>query len=176
MDNISENDKLRISNILKAVYDSLSNKINSLEKVSFDFENKLSAFNPKLLNHLKKNCHNEFDWIEKNGTKVVKNGVESLEIKPEARGQAAEKFKELESCTSKHDFGLKGVIEGLSSKTEDFQKENEGCMNNCLSSFNTKSDAELNKCFTTCFDNFFTTTQRLFDDVTIKVNDIEKKI
>ncbi len=176
MESISENDKIRISNILKAVYESLSSKISSLEKASFDFENKLSVFNPKLLSHLKKSCIKEFDWIEKNGIKVEKDGVESMEIKPEARGQAPEKFKEWEACTSKHDFGLRGTIEGLSANTENLQKDNENCMNSCLSSFQTKSDDDLKKCFTTCFDNFFTKTHKLFDDASIKVNEIDKKI
>ncbi len=176
MENISENDKIRISNILKAVYESLSYKINSLEKASFDFESKLSVFNPKLLTHLKKSCIKEFDWIEKNGIKTVKDGVESMEIKPEAQGQAAEKFKEWEACTSKHDFGLRGTIEGLSLNTENLQRDNENSMNICLSSLQTKSDDDLKKCFTSSFDNFFTKTQKLFDEASIKVNEIDKKI
>lgn len=176
MENLTENDKKRLSTLLKEVYDSFIDKLTTLDKKSQEVEHKMETINPKLQSHLKTKCAQEFAWIEKNGKIVTKDGMTGIEINDDAKPYAEENFKKWEKCTSENDYGFRQSLSKVEETFQNVQNDQQECMNKCISSISTKNDSELKDCFKGCFNSFFDFNLKSLSDTLNKIDEIDRKI
>ena len=175
MDTLSDEDKKRVHGILKSVFDGVLDKVKVIERLSESLENQMSIINPKVIDHLKNKCSNEFAWLEKNGKMSEKNGEIGLEIIDEAKPEAEKFFQKWEACTSSNDFGLKKHFLDIEDKTAKLQKDNEACINSCLKSMNVE-DKILFSCFSSCINNFFDSSKVIMESSLGHIRSIDSKL
>jgi hypothetical protein len=176
MENFTENDKKRLSTLLKEVYDSFVDKLTILDKKSQDVEHKMEILNPKLQSHLKSKCAQEFAWIEKNGKIVTKDGITGIDINDDAKPYAEENFKKWEKCTNENDFGFRQNLAKVEDNFQNVQNDQQECMNKCITSLNSKNDNEVKDCFKGCFNSFFDFNLKTLSDTLNNIEEIERKI
>jgi hypothetical protein len=173
MDKLPEKDKVRLSSILKTIYESFAGKFEEGEKKSQQLELRLSVFQPKLINYIRQKCSKEYEWIEKN-VSSLSNG--EIKIKDESKAEADKYFSEWEACASKNDFGTREFFQNLETQQKDLHQTNEKCMKLCIDNLDNKIDDDLKICFTNCFSSMFHDTEKVIESINKRLDDIERRL
>ena len=177
MQNLNDGERQRVGKLLEEIYMSLTDKMKNLEKLSNTIEEKMLTFQPKLLTHLGNKCKTEYDWIKKNTKYIEKDGQVTLDIAEDEdiRDVANDNIKAFETCSAANDFGLQSYFEKMEIQNFNDQKNNESCLNSCVTDVNSKSDDQMKSCFSTCFTSYFNNTEQTIQDVIHQVSQTEKR-
>lgn len=172
--NISESDKARVSESMKEIYESNADKVKNLELISQSLEQKMSLFQPKLINFLKLKCQQEYEWISKYTKVNESNGEMSIDVPKDQVAEAEEKFKSWENCAQQNDNGTKDFFMSVEQSNAELGKTNEECIMKCLNEVQSKSNIELKSCLSTCFSSYFDNTEKTLKNVISKIDLLEK--
>jgi len=176
MSNPSDALQVRIQNIYKDVLGELKSRIDSIERVGRNFENKILDLQKRLFGAMKSNCRTQLEWIEQNGRISEKDGGLHIEIKEEARAEGQKYLEEFKECADKSSFGLRGYFDQMNESQNRIYSENEKCMVGCLQKPEEKSDDQLKGCIKSCFYETFQGVEKIYHDVDVKLDDISRRI
>lgn len=175
MEDISQDDKIRLTGIFKSIYDNLGSRFVSLDKQSNEIAGRLEVIQQKLMGHFQKQCSKEFDWISKHSEKGA-NGELEIKFEDKEASEAQAQMAAWDNCTSKHDFGTKEFFKNIESKQNSLQNNNEDCIKNCVLSVKKSTDDQIKSCLNSCFDKVFQDTADINSNVLKKIGDIESKL
>lgn len=176
MEHLSIEEKKRVGEALQNVYENLADKIKNVEILSNSLEKKMTTFQPRLINFLKGKCQEEYQWIEKYGKLTEVDGQIKIDVPVDQRPFAEENFRKWEKCSEKNDLGVKKFFNAVETENIGNQKSNEVCMNSCIKDISSKSNQDIEKCFTGCFTNFFTKTEFSLNQIVDKVSQFDKQL
>ena len=140
MSNQNDPLQIRIQNIYKDVLGELKHKIDSIERVGRNFENKIVDLQKRLFTLMKSNCRTQYEWIERNGHISEKDGGLHIEIKEEAREEGKKYLEDFKECADKSSYGLRGYFDQMNDSQNRIYSDNEKCMVGCLQRPEEKSD------------------------------------
>jgi len=166
----------RIENLYKDVLGELRYKIDSIEKVGRNFEQKIMDIQKRLFGVMKDNCKTQYEWIEQNGKIVEKDGGLHIEIKEESRAEGQRYLEEFKECADKSSYGLRGYFDQMNESQNKLYSDNEKCMVGCLQRPEEKSDEQLKMCIKSCFNETFDGVERIYSEVDVKLDDINRRI
>ena len=176
MSNPNDPMQVRIQNLYKDVLGELRNKIDNIENVGRNFENKIMNLQKRLFSVMKTNCRSEYEWIERNGKIMEKDGGLQIEINEESKAEGQRHLDEFKECADKSSFGLRGYFDDMNVSQNRLYSDNEKCMASCVEKIDEKSDEHLKRCIKSCFNNTFDGVQKIYNDVEEKLDDISRKI
>ena len=166
----------RITNLYKDVLAELRFKMDSMERISRNFQNKVLDIQSRLFKSMRSACRTEYEWIEQNGSIKENDGGLHIEIKEENRAEGQRYIQDFQACADKASYGIKGYFEKMHDTQQKLYTVNEQCTTSCLNMVNDKSDEQLKGCIKSCFDTTFESVERLYSDVEVKLDDISRRI
>lgn len=175
MEDLSQDERMRLANIFKVVYESVAPKLSELDSKSEELSQKSDSLHKKLIKHFETKCSEQFKWILDNSEKGP-NGEFNLKVDGIDKSVAQSKLKEWEVCTTNNDFGTKDFFLSIEQKQSTLQRKNESCMANCVSSIKTSNDDQIKSCLTNCFSDILRDSTELHSTIVSKISDIESRI
>lgn len=143
--------------LLLDIQTSNKDKINELDIKTNELKSKLRVFQPKLLDHLKSKCSDEYNWV-KNHSSYFQNT--NLEVKSDLNSQQKTEVKDnmtiLSNCISKNNFNMTGAYNTANLEYEEHLKNSELCNRKCILLDDKNGNTENNRTkFKTCLDDCF---------------------
>ena len=173
--NLNEQQTKRLGEIYQELMESYVDKIKSLENISKSLEQRMTIFQPKLINRLKTKCAEQFDYLQKLG-KPSANGDISLDVPSDKEEEAKEKISQWEKCSMENDLGVKSYFTEVEESSRRIHESNEKCLETCVTDLDKKSNSEIITCFKPCFNVFFQQNELSMKNVVSKIEEIEKLI
>jgi hypothetical protein len=166
----------RVQKIFNECIQEEKQNLDDLDKKGSKFTQQVNELQAKLFNYVKKQCPQEYKWIEEHGQII--NGPEGLRFKinEDSVKDAKEHLETFAQCAEKHDFGTKSFFNEVNQKQLELQRESEDCLARSMERSEDKTDKDLKEGFKSCFKNTFDQTFRLFNKINSKLEEVTYKI
>ncbi len=175
MNNPSPADQQRLRNIYESVMKDMEYRTRGLELKGKGFEGKMTNLQKKLMSVIMEHCRSSYEWIEKNGKPVEKNGQVTLELSPENQAEGVRYMEEFQECSDRHTGGLGGFMQNVKTNQEKVYISNQQCIGQCFFNINTQEDDQIKGCVRNCMESTLSSMENIFSDIENKLEDFDRR-
>jgi hypothetical protein len=163
---------LRMENIFKKFLDDYKEKFENVEKTNNYIVEDLKELKLSLFNHVVKSCPTQAKWIQAHGKMFYDEHGIKIEIKDNPGNNAEAVLAEFNACAQINDLGLKNFFDKQNNLKEIVLSKNKKCVSQCTLKIEDKTDNDVYKCLTTCFDESFKETEKVLKDIKTKIVEV----
>jgi hypothetical protein len=162
----------RIQKLFNEIGTEYREKLSEAEKNEEIISEKLKNSQEKLVNVVKLQCKEPYDWFQNNSTQEMNENGVSFQIDESKREDSQRHLEQLQKCFMKYDYGLRDELIGSQNEMNKITDDHESCSNFCIETSEKKPDQEVKQCFQNCFNQTFVKTSMAQSRIIGKIDEV----
>ena len=162
----------RIHKVFNEIGAEYRDKLLEADKNEEIITEKLRDTQEKLINVIKVNCKESFDWFQNNATQEKKADGIAFQLDDSKRQEGQKFIEQLQECYTKYDYGLRQELLNSQNEMNIITDDHQSCSNFCVETSENKLDQEIKQCFQNCFTQTFDKTRQAQSRIIGKIDDV----
>jgi len=167
----------RFQRLLSSVTSELQPRTKKEISYSDTIFTKIDELSEKLQVDVKNKCSHLLHWLEDHSKPIKTEDNKSFKIVFAEKDlkESKLKYEELMQCRSTYTHGMTGYVDELNKNIEKSIHTQKSCVYDCIKVGEEKSDDQFKSCVTSCFTQYFDTSNNHYSIMDGRIDEILRK-